>query len=365
MHQDKTRQTAPALPVVQSSTFPASASSSKVEKAASLMGISELLESQSWKGIIRELASLFGQHHHSYIEAMADKDLYVTEAIRHAVVPSELYPEARVVFKGGTSLAKAQGIINRFSEDIDVNIIPSPGQPFGDSRRKKIRKELQARLEAGLPLPMRHIRHGGNFAKTIIAFQLVSAVAPSEMTEGEVLVEMNIRSQPPDTWMLRPVTSLAGEIVSRLDPGLANEYPILKPFEVLTADPLIAVIDKLDALHWRSSSDDPEQVRFRARDIYDLACLLRHDSVRPRLNSELTAAMHEFVVASNPPGLANRAIDRPADGFAASPVFQPGHPANAAIRNAYPRLRHLVYSDEYWIDFDDAIAIIHDSSNLI
>ncbi len=70
---------------------------------------------------------------------------------------------------------------------------------------------------------------------------------------------------------------------------------------MLTADPLIAVIDKLDALHWRSSSDDPEQVRFRARDIYDLACLLRHETVRPRLNSALTAEIHEFVVASKQP----------------------------------------------------------------
>ena len=30
-------------------------------------------------------------------ERMARKDLYVTEAIRHAVVPSEIYPDARVV----------------------------------------------------------------------------------------------------------------------------------------------------------------------------------------------------------------------------------------------------------------------------
>ena len=55
-------------------------------------------------------------------------------------MPSDACPQALVVFKGGTSLVKAHKIINRFSEDVDVNIIPPPpeDQAFGSARRKNV-----------------------------------------------------------------------------------------------------------------------------------------------------------------------------------------------------------------------------------
>ena len=329
--------------------------------------IAALRNDIAWAEILHELADTLGEHQD--VEEMVYKDLYVTEAIRHAIVPSAACPEALVVFKGGTSLAKAYPILHRFSEDVDVNIVPPPDQRFGDSRRKKARRELHARLEAGIPLPMEHERHGTNFATTTIHYPSVPSAtgggSPGGLAFGEVLVEMNIRGQPPGTHSSQTVTSLAGEAAARLDPALLREHPLLRPFEVLTADPIIAVVDKLDALHWRSSSDDPDQVSGRARDLYDLACLLRHETVRPRLSSQMVAEMHEIVVDSIPSGLTARATQRPVDGFATSPAFQPGHPARRALQGAYPKLRHLVYSDENWIEFDEAVAVISNSSYLI
>lgn len=326
--------------------------------------VSLITSGEVWDGLLDALADRFGQSQN--IEPMVHKDLYVTEAIRHAIVPSAACSQALVVFKGGTSLAKAYPILHRFSEDVDVNIVPPADQQFGDSRRKKARRELHARLEVGIPLPMEHRRHGTNFATTTIHYPPVPTdTAAGGQVFGEVLVEMNIRSQPPDTWGNRTVASLAGEAATRLDPVLLEEHPLLRPFEVLTADPIIAVVDKLDALHWRSSSEDTDQVGGRARDVYDIACLLRHETVRPRLTSRLVEEMHEIVVDSIPKGLAARATPRPSDGFAASPAFEPAHPACRALRDAYPRLRHLVYSDEHWIEFDDALTVIHNSSDLI
>ncbi|WP_419926567.1 nucleotidyl transferase AbiEii/AbiGii toxin family protein [Candidatus Poriferisocius sp.] len=291
----------------------------------------------------------------------------MTEAIRHAIAPSEAYPDVRTVFKGGTSLAKAYPFLNRFSEDVDVNIIPPPGREFGHSRRKKARKELHTRLDEGIPLDIDHKREGTNFATSAITYASATpgSGAVLGMTFGSVLVEMSIREQPPGMCGMRSVTSLAGEAASELDPALLEEYPHLKPFEVLTADPAIAVVDKLDALNWRSESDNPEQIATRARDIYDLARLLSHVEVRAELNASLVSEMHEIVVKSIPPGLAGRATPRPEDGFAAAKAFQSGHPSNEALRGAYPRIRNLVYSDEDWIEFEDAIAIIHSSAHRI
>ena len=63
-----------------------------------------------------------------------EKDFWVTEALRslatplvHPIMGSSGAPsgflEARVVFKGGTSLSKAHGLIDRFSEDIDLFVM--------------------------------------------------------------------------------------------------------------------------------------------------------------------------------------------------------------------------------------------------
>lgn len=300
------------------------------------------------------------------LERMAHKDLYVTEAIRHAIVPSKIYPDVSVAFKGGTSLSKAHSILYRFSEDVDVNIIPPMGQVFGDARRKKVRRELHDRLDSRISLPMTHERHGTNFATTTIRYPAASVTFGADgPTFGEVLVEMNIRSQPPGTCDMRSIRSLVGDAATELDPALLDEYVFLRPFEVLTADPIIAVVDKFDALHWRGTSDDPTRTGTRARDIYDLACLLRHESVVPRLNSDLIAEMHEIVVRSIPPGLAARAMPRPHDGFASSVAFQPGHPACEALRDKYPAVRSFLYADEHWIHFDDALEVIHGSARLI
>lgn len=49
--------------------------------------------------------------------AIIEKDYYVTLFLERLV---ELQPN--IIFKGGTSLSKCYKIINRFSEDIDLNI---------------------------------------------------------------------------------------------------------------------------------------------------------------------------------------------------------------------------------------------------
>lgn len=57
--------------------------------------------------------------------AIIEKDYYVTEALRAIAVTSG----DKVIFKGGTSLAKGWNLIERFSEDIDIFLDPRAFQP--------------------------------------------------------------------------------------------------------------------------------------------------------------------------------------------------------------------------------------------
>jgi predicted nucleotidyltransferase component of viral defense system len=53
--------------------------------------------------------------------AIIEKDYYVTEALR---IIAAAAPD-KIIFKGGTSLAKGWNLIQRFSEDIDSSIRPA------------------------------------------------------------------------------------------------------------------------------------------------------------------------------------------------------------------------------------------------
>ena len=57
--------------------------------------------------------------------AIIEKDYYVTEALRLIATTSR----DKIIFKGGTSLAKGWNLIQRFSEDIDIFLDPTAFQP--------------------------------------------------------------------------------------------------------------------------------------------------------------------------------------------------------------------------------------------
>lgn len=67
--------------------------------------------------------------------AIIEKDYYVTLILKEI---AKRNPD--IVFKGGTSLSKCYKIIDRFSEDIDLNIM-SDTKP-GESKRKKLKAHI-------------------------------------------------------------------------------------------------------------------------------------------------------------------------------------------------------------------------------
>lgn len=65
-----------------------------------------------------------------------EKDYWVTLAL-HIIFHNEIGSEA--VFKGGTALSKCFGIIERFSEDIDLVVLNKEGEA-GNQLKKKLKK---------------------------------------------------------------------------------------------------------------------------------------------------------------------------------------------------------------------------------
>lgn len=64
---------------------------------------------------------------------IVEKDYYVTIILKKLSTCE--YP---ICFKGGTSLSKAYGVIDRFSEDIDITFT----EHLGENRRKKLKYNI-------------------------------------------------------------------------------------------------------------------------------------------------------------------------------------------------------------------------------
>ena len=85
---------------------------------------------------------------------LLEKDIWVVWALRHIFAAPYA---SHLVFKGGTSLSKAYGVIQRFSEDVDLtydiraiaaDLIGDAGTPLpaSKSQEKRWSKEIRARL---------------------------------------------------------------------------------------------------------------------------------------------------------------------------------------------------------------------------
>lgn len=65
--------------------------------------------------------------------AIVEKDYFVTEALRDISKQN-----VDVIFKGGTSLSKGWGLIKRFSEDVDLYVMPAQSKKATEKRLKNM-----------------------------------------------------------------------------------------------------------------------------------------------------------------------------------------------------------------------------------
>jgi hypothetical protein len=105
-------------------------------------------------------------HESGLEESLVEKDYYITQVLR---IVAERYPSGQVIFKGGTSLSKAWGLIQRLSEDVDLLFVRE--RFMAKLSRKGVDSELQAMTDAiaahpGLALDESQGRRTGGRARS-------------------------------------------------------------------------------------------------------------------------------------------------------------------------------------------------------
>ncbi|MHB1089613.1 MAG: nucleotidyl transferase AbiEii/AbiGii toxin family protein [Ilumatobacteraceae bacterium] len=281
-----------------------------------------------------------------------EKDYWVTEVLRSAIAPFAGVDD--LVFKGGTSLSKGYGIIERFSEDIDVTIVC---QQTGHALKRLLRAVAQ-RASDELGVGHEHEDEGKGFLN---ARYLYPAKRVVEFLKPGVLLEMGSRGGPSPNEQL-PIRSLMSQVAGETDPAAIEDYADLAVFQATVLAPERTLAEKLAFLHHRSTVGDYDKLREGARHLYDSAMLLRCDRVTGALaDGEIVELMVDIDRRTAAAGWSF--TPRPENGFATSIVFGGDARITDALRSGYAQLVNLVWGD--LPTYDEAIDIVRSSGHLL
>jgi len=261
-----------------------------------------------------------------------EKDYWVSEVLRVLVAQ---FPDD-FIFKGGTSLSKGYGIVARFSEDIDVLVLP------GDRGRgsvDKLMKEMGAAAASGVSGEA--VSAGAETGRhRAYSVSYPATRPPTDLIGTSVLLEMGVRggSHPHEPVF---IGSLLGDVLSDAGTDL-GEFEDLAPLEMQVLHPARTLLEKLVHIHdlaLRLSADGALRPPARSgRHFYDVHQLLGDDRVLDLLRDR---AQVMDVIASIDDitqrffGGSEGESARPSEGFASSPAFDPATSASARLQESY------------------------------
>lgn len=298
--------------------------------------------------------------YHRIIPALVLKDYWVTRVLRTVAGDPEL--EGQVLFKGGTSLSKGWGLIDRFSEDVDLLLT---GDEFGpvpeasgvrERRMKRLRRGIE--VDTPLRLPDRgslsreeweffYIRSDYHIR---MRFPLPSRPASVGLASIDtVLVEAGFRGGPYPR-ETRPLRSLLAEFLENETAAVAalGEYlEDVSSFQMELLKPERTCAEKLLLLHVKMIRGVDGAREVPTRHYYDVSRLWdRSQDVRSSAKSgSLLGLVQEAAIVSN--RYFSEKIDTSRLDLRSSPALNPSPDQVAVLTAMYdaPNERALYYRE--------------------
>lgn len=262
-----------------------------------------------------------------------EKDYWVTEVLRSLAAEFE----NDFIFKGGTSLSKGYGIIERFSEDIDILVLPG-----NRGRRSVDRLMKDMAAMAASHVQGQHNSEGG--AETgrhrSYLMQYPSTYDSTELIKASVLLEMGVRGDPEPHEKVS-IGSILREILIAEGASI-DEFEDLTMFSVRVLHPARTLLEKLDHILRLSDEldSDPEMrppLR-AARHFYDVFQLLDLEQVHVMLTDSSQIMKIIDSIDDVDRRFFGRSNDEPTQAsrsFADCSAFQPDTTSSARLEESY------------------------------
>jgi len=245
---------------------------------------------EDFKDLIKLTADYF-----KISEVYIEKDYWVTLILKTL---SESEYKDKIIFKGGTSLSKAYGIIQRFSEDIDLQLINFEGS---EGQKKKLMKKIEGALTKELTCLKGHPRESksGNIRKTIYSYDRVSEKEEFFQASKELILEINGMSIP-EPWEPREIKTYIAEYLIKSEYlDVIKEFG-LEYFSVNVLNKKRTFVEKIFAILDFSFEDNYQEVLSnKIRHVYDISKLYNDKSVQEFFNSNDFFEIANRVVVEN------------------------------------------------------------------
>lgn len=299
--------------------------------------------------------------------AFLEKDFWAMEVLRVAARDRPIALRdgttgtVRTVFKGGTSLSRVYGLIDRFSEDIDLLVIfPDEGGGSSENQRDKLLKGIQAEVHQHLgadEVRQELLRSTKGVKRDIKYHYPLRETVHTALTEG-VTLEMGSRGgpEPAEQHTLRSI--VADYAIAELEePG--DQWEEFEALDVNVLGAERTLLEKLAAVHTITSDATAVAPAGWGRHLHDIYWLLESESVREKLaalgpdgRDQLVGDIERRSTAAGWPS-----APRPADGYASSPAFDSAAAIAATVAEAYEAVRGLMYGPV--VPIDDCRRSVH------
>ena len=224
-------------------------------------------------------------------EFLLEKDYWVTYILKKI---SNSGFEDFIVFKGGTSLSKVFGSIERFSEDIDLALIFEAMKK--DGIHKKETKAMKKVMKAIIPTQFENDKEDkGNqtalgIYKRVFDFPIISQSKKQGQIHDKVIVEINTFSNPAPVHK-EDVRSYIADFWDEVNlVKFISEYD-METFQVGVVDIRRTYCEKILAVRraWERSMKDGDDFEFfgdRVRHLYDLHMVKLNGKVNNMLSDD-------------------------------------------------------------------------------
>ena len=297
--------------------------------------------------------------------SFVEKDFWAIEVLRAAhttrVIPLKEDAGAGEViflFKGGTSLSRAFGLVQRFSEDVDLlAVFPDD---TSSAARHRVLKQVDTDVGEHLGIPGIPVPGSSDTGiKRYTTYAYPASYPDSDLTGG-VLLELGSRGGTHPSVEVSIRSMLADIATVQFGVG-EDEWAEFAPFDAHVLAPERTLLEKLSAIHTAATTGDP-RLAGMGRHLYDVHQLLGSEPVLEALRAlgpagvaELSADVHAH---SQEAGFAS--VERPETGYSSSAAFGSG---NAGVVAAYSRVGPLVYGQVPALD--DVLARIQQCKELL
>jgi hypothetical protein len=292
-----------------------------------------------------------------------EKDFWVTEVLRVASIertvtlPDGSIAPATFIFKGGTSLSRVFGIIERFSEDVDLLAVFPLKAASGP--RHKVLKEVDQAVRSHLALAKPQVVVGPSTTgiKRYTTYLYPRENNHSSLKEG-VLLELGSRggTQP---FAVHNFCSLAAEHAINTLGESETAWEEFAAFTVNVLAPERTLFEKLAAVHDAASRNDRDALLKHGRHFYDIHCLLQDKRVTGALEALGSEGIRALVddIDSQSAAAGFSSTPRPSEGYVLSAAFDRAHPTHGTIESGYKEAQALIYGDT--VPLDVVIDTVH------